>query len=32
VQSLRVYAQDRPIDEIAALVAAGTLRFDDQPD
>jgi len=26
------FAQDRPIDEIAALVVAGTLRFDDQPD
>jgi hypothetical protein len=26
------YAQDRPIDEIADLVVAGTLRFDDQPD
>jgi GAF domain-containing protein len=26
------YAQDRPIDEIAALVVAGNLRFDDQPD
>jgi hypothetical protein len=26
------YAQDRPIDEIAALVVAGTLRLDDQPD
>jgi hypothetical protein len=26
------YAQDRPIDDIAALVVARTLRFDDQPD
>jgi hypothetical protein len=26
------YAQDRPIDEMAARVVAGSLRFDDQPD
>ncbi|MGH7752520.1 MAG: ANTAR domain-containing protein [Gemmatimonadales bacterium] len=26
------YAQDRPIDEIAALVVARNVRFDDQPD
>jgi len=26
------YSEDRPIDDIAALVVAGSLRFDDQPD